>query len=124
VKAGLALRGEAHAVIDISDGLAGDLQHILDASKVGADVRADRLPASAEFRERAEPEQRLGLQVAGGDDYELCVCLPEASVKRVARRLDVPLTVVGKVTRKRGLRFVDAAGAAITQDLQGYRHFE
>ncbi len=124
VSAGLALRGKARAVIDLSDGLAGDLQHILDASKVGAEIRADQLPSSPEFRERAAPEHRLGLQVAGGDDYELCACLPAASVERVAARLDVPLTVIGKITRKRGLRFVDGKGVTIAQDFQAYRHFE
>jgi len=124
VKAGLALRGVARAVIDISDGLAGDLQHILDASKVGAEIRADLLPSSVEFRERAPAEQKLALQVAGGDDYELCACLPEDSVKRVAKKLDVPLTIVGRITRKRELKFVDAQGAEIKQDLHGYRHFE
>ena len=122
-KAGLALRGNARAVIDLSDGLSGDLQHVLDASGVGADIRADQLPQSAEFAQFADAQERLQLQAAGGDDYELCACIPRAKLKSVAACLDVPLTVIGRVTKKRGLRFCAPDGAIIPVDLQAYRHF-
>ncbi|HZP13530.1 MAG TPA: thiamine-phosphate kinase [Nevskiaceae bacterium] len=122
--AGLALRGKAHAVIDLSDGLAGDLQHILDASKVGAEVRVDQLPLSEDFRALAPVEQRLALQAGGGDDYELCACIAPGDFDAIQKSLDVPLTVVGKITKKKGLRFVDAAGKAVKQDFDAYRHFQ
>lgn len=121
--AGLALRGVAHAVIDLSDGLAGDLAHILDASKVGAEIRADHLPMSDEFRALAPVEQRLALQVAGGDDYELCVCIAPSDLESIVGKIGVPLTVIGKITKKKGLRFVDATGKTIRQDFDAYRHF-
>lgn len=124
VAAALALRPFAHAMIDLSDGLAGDLQHVLDASRVGATIRADLLPASPDFAALAGADERLPLQAGGGDDYELCVCIPPAQLKKALRKLAVPLTVIGEVTRQKGLRFVGVDGRALSPDLQGYRHFE
>jgi thiamine-monophosphate kinase len=121
--AGLALRGLAHAAVDLSDGLVGDLQHILDASGVGAVVNTDALPASPSLARLASPATRLGCQLAGGDDYELCVCLPETALAQTRAALDVPLTRIGFVTAERGLRLVDAEGHTITPSFTAYRHF-
>lgn len=123
IEAGLALRGLATACIDLSDGLAGDLSHILAASGVGAVIEAQCLPMSAEFKRLTELQQRLTLQVHGGDDYELCVCLPSDKIEAARKRLDVPLTVIGYITAEPGLRFIDAAGT-IPVAPHGYRHFE
>lgn len=123
VAAGLALRGVAHAVIDLSDGLAGDLAHVLAASGVGATIEAGTLPMSPAFAQHAATD-RLALQASGGDDYELCICLPPDQVHAARARLDVPLTVIGQVTARPGLRFVDAAGATIDAPSHGFRHFE
>ncbi|MGQ0529377.1 MAG: thiamine-phosphate kinase, partial [Panacagrimonas sp.] len=76
VRAGLAMRGLASAAIDLSDGLAGDLLHLLGASGVGAVIHTADLPTSAAFQRSCRPSERLALQHAGGDDYELCGCLP------------------------------------------------
>ena len=125
--AGLALRELAHAAIDLSDGLAGDLGHVLAASGVAAEIHTARLPASPAFRQRVSPAQGLPLQLQGGDDYELCVCLaPERLDEAVARLAmhDVPLTVVGRVMSGTGLRFIDANGATIALEPQGYQHFQ
>ncbi|MCC2658624.1 MAG: thiL [Panacagrimonas sp.] len=124
--AGLALRDRAHAAIDLSDGLAGDLGHILRASDVGARIEADRLPASKEFLRHLSAEMsRVALQAQGGDDYELCVCLPPDALERARADLDgLPLTVIGEITVERGLRFVDGAGATIAVPPHGYRHFD
>ncbi|MGQ0503488.1 MAG: thiamine-phosphate kinase [Panacagrimonas sp.] len=125
VAAGLALRGLAHAAIDLSDGLAGDLSHILAASGVGAVIEAERLPTSPEFLARGlAPAARLHSQLSGGDDYELCVCLPHGRLASAHAALDVPLTVIGRIVAAPGLRVVDGAGATIPVPPHGYRHFE
>jgi thiamine-monophosphate kinase len=126
LEAGVALRGLAHAAIDLSDGLAGDLAHVLAASGVGARIEADRLPASADFlRHLTADMSRIALQAQGGDDYELCVCLPAEAVEPARAALSgVDLSVVGEITAERGLRFVDGAGATIAVPSHGYRHFD
>lgn len=125
VAAGLALRGVAHAAIDLSDGLAGDLGHILAASGVGAEICVDALPVSEALR-RCVPlaASRWQLQLTGGDDYELCVCVPSQRFEAARAALDVPLTAIGRVTAAPGLRFVDDAGITVFLDRTAYRHFE
>jgi thiamine-monophosphate kinase len=123
VQAGLALRGLASAAIDLSDGLAGDLGHILTASGVGADLNPAQLPMSAAFARVHAPAQRLQLQAAGGDDYELCCCLPPAQLAAAQARLDLPLTVIGEISAQPGLRWHDTRAGAPAPVLHGYRHF-
>ena len=121
---GRCLRGVARAAIDLSDGLAGDLRHVLEASWVGAEISAGRLPQSAAFARLAPPELRLRLQAAGGDDYELCLCIPPERLTEARRRLDlVPLTEIGQITSEAGLRWLDAQGHPMAVDLHGYSHF-
>lgn len=121
VAAGQWLRGHAHAAIDLSDGLAGDLMHILEASGVGADIEVERLPTSTLFASLAPAAERLRLQVSGGDDYELCVCMaPEAACREVA---GIPLQVIGKVSSEPGLRWRDGRGELLGESFDGYRHF-
>jgi thiamine-monophosphate kinase len=124
VAAGLALLGLAHAAIDLSDGLAGDLQHILDASRVGADVDIERLPASPALGRFAAGVARWRLQVCGGDDYELCLCLPPAAFEAACRALaPLPLTRIGEITALPGLRWRDGAGHEQPLPDSAYRHF-
>ena len=121
--AGHKLRGLAHAALDLSDGLAGDLQHILEASWVGAEVWVDKLPMSEAFQRLAPQASRLALQAAGGDDYELCVCIPPERLEQARRKLDVPLSEIGRITREPGLRWLDTAGRPLAVELRGYNHF-
>ena len=123
VAVGAALRDITHAAIDLSDGLAGDLSHILDASGVGAEIRTNKLPMSPAFKNLSEPEDRLELQVSGGDDYELCVCLPPENVGKLRKRLDVPLTEIGRIVKAKTLTVLDAKGKKLAIEPFGYRHF-
>lgn len=127
--AGLALRGLAHAALDLSDGLAGDLRHLCAASGLGAELDAEALPQSAAFAQASRElsrEQRFQLQAQGGDDYELCCCLPPARLAEAQARLaalQLPLTVVGHMQAEEGLRLRYAEAQSIPITATGYRHF-
>lgn len=127
LEAGLALRGLAHAALDLSDGLAGDLGHICAASGVGAELEPALLPGSPSFEACSaalSEVQRFALQAQGGDDYELCVCLPpERLAEAQARLAPLPLTVVGRITAEPGLRLRYADGRTAPLTGSGYTHF-
>ena len=72
IREGLAIRHYANACIDLSDGIASDLQHILDKSDVGATLDWGELPLSSEVREYIKETERWQLPLSAGDDYELC----------------------------------------------------
>jgi thiamine-monophosphate kinase len=121
----LAARPLAHAALDISDGLIGDLQHILDASKVGATLDVDALPAGPALAQQALALRRR-FTLAGGDDYELCFTAPaseRAAVIAAAGSAGTLVTRVGTIDAEPGLRLVDAAGKALQMDVQGWDHF-
>ena len=123
VALGLALRSIASSAIDISDGLFGDLGHILDASKVGAEIEINLLPASKVLRD-VECSQRYML--SGGDDYELCFTAPvkcRAKLLSVSNQLDLPLACVGKIVAGRGCTIHDADGNLIEMETNSYDHF-
>jgi thiamine-monophosphate kinase len=121
----LAEEGLAHAALDISDGLAGDLGHILAASKVGAVLDVDALPAGPALA-RQSVELRRRFTAAGGDDYELCFTAPAANrgaIVAAGARSGTPVTRVGRIEASPGLRFIDADGAPLPLDLRGWDHF-
>jgi len=125
VQAGMALRGIASACIDISDGLLGDLGHILDSSGVGARIHLSRLPVSPGYRSVLK---QVGWQpaLAGGDDYELCFTVPqtnEASLRHHATDLGVRIKRIGEIEAEPGLRIMDEAGGLYVPDFHGYDHF-
>lgn len=126
VALGLLLRGVASSAIDISDGLLGDLGHILDASHVGAHVNFDELPVSASLRRFVD--QPLGKQCAlsGGDDYELCFTVPahrRGDLLNISERLALQLTCIGNIVAGQGCMVRDVAGNPITLESAGYDHF-
>ena len=121
----LAGAGLAHAALDISDGLAGDLGHILAASRVGATLDADALPAGPALATQARALRRR-FTAAGGDDYELCfTAAPQhrAAIVEAAARCGTAVTRVGVIEAAPGLRFVDADGAPLALSLTGFDHF-
>ena len=120
---GQALRGVAGAAIDISDGLVADLGHILEASGVGAELRADQLPLSAAARHLPGARDAA---LAGGDDYELLFTASparRAEIAALARRLGLPLTCIGQIRAGSDLSILDAAGQEIKVAKRGWQHF-
>ncbi len=127
VALGLALARAplAHAAIDISDGLVGDLGHILTASRVGATLDVDALPAGPALALQAQ-DLRRRFTAAGGDDYELCFTAPpsaRAAIIDAARAATTPVTRVGHIDAQPGLRLIDGTGAPLELALSGFDHF-
>ncbi len=122
---GLALRGLATSAIDVSDGLVGDLGHILERSGVGAVVEIDTLPRSAVLAAQPIEVQRECL-LTGGDDYELLfTAMPERrdAVAAAAGNAAVAITRIGQIEGGRGLRVVDRHGNAVTSRGRPFDHF-
>jgi thiamine-monophosphate kinase len=127
VALGQALRGIATAAIDLSDGLSGDLGHILRASGVGARIDAD---AAAGRLGIAAPALGTALRracaMAGGDDYELAFTAPASAREAVVaagQACATPLARIGGIEAEPGLRVVDAQGAPVTQRFDAFDHF-
>jgi thiamine-monophosphate kinase len=124
----LAESGIPSAMIDISDGLLADLDHILKLSGAGAKVETDRIPLSTDFKDTAgkfaaDPVQ---LAMTGGEDYELLLTLPPQrydDAHRLAKETGVPLTVIGKVTAGTGLSVRDRNGKSHDSATHGFIHF-
>ncbi len=122
LSAGLALRGLATAAIDISDGLMADLGHILEKSRVGAELELERLPCSGTVRDYLSRTADWSQPLAAGDDYELCFTLPPAQAGRL---VDFPCVVtrVGRIEQTPGLRIHGPDGTDYHPAAAGYEHF-
>ena len=129
VALGIALRGIASSALDVSDGLTGDLRHILDASRVGATIDLAAIPCSDTLRSLLRGNARgiaLEALIAGGDDYELCFTASPAVRGRVAdlaRTLSIPLTPIGVVTAEPGLAIRDERGEVLSSPPHAFDHF-
>ena len=120
---GLALREVANSAIDISDGLLGDLRHILKASKLNAQVLIDDVPVSKDLAESSLELKRL-CSLKGGDDYELCFTAPEFNreiIEGISKTLGLQLTRIGKVTQSIGIpgniELIDQDNHVLDQEL-------
>ncbi len=125
VALGQALRGVASSAIDVSDGLLGDLSHILRRSGVAATVDVDAVPRSAVLGRQPQTLQRE-CTLAGGDDYELVFTAPPRHANAVgaaARSAGVPATRIGVIETGAGLRLVDAQGRSIVNTFGSFDHF-
>jgi thiamine-monophosphate kinase len=118
---GQALRGLAHAAIDISDGLVADLGHIVQTSGLGAEIRVDLLPLTD-----ADLPGAQDAALSGGDDYELLFTAAKSqrdTIEQLIRKLDVPLTRIGEMQAAPGVRVLDASGADMRPERTGWQHF-
>jgi thiamine-monophosphate kinase len=129
VALGIRLRGLASAAIDVSDGLVGDLGHVLEASKVGAVLELAAIPRSKALdRQLASSAHDIALQclLAGGDDYELCFTAAPSHDPRVvalAVELGLGLRRVGTIAPEPGLIVQDSSGRPLAPLPQAYDHF-
>jgi len=127
VALGIALRGIATSAIDVSDGLLGDLGHILKRSNAGATLQVDALPRSAVLASQPLALQR-NCTLAGGDDYELVFTAPPSQATAVlaaAQAAGVAVTRIGRIEpASHGLRLVDGDGAAVDQRFAAFDHFK
>lgn len=125
VALGLALRGIASAAIDVSDGLLGDLSHLLRRSGVGATVDADRVPRSAALAAQPTDVQRL-CTLSGGDDYELVFTAPPSkheAVLRAARTAGVGAACIGRIDAGSALQLTDGHGRRLEVAWASFDHF-
>lgn len=127
VRMGPRLAGLASAAIDISDGLLADLQHICEASAVGAEIGADNLPLSRSAQRLLDDDESLlSLIATGGDDYELLFTAPETvggDIERLSRELAVPVTRIGRIRDLQEVTVLGADGAPLVFEHTGWRHF-
>jgi thiamine-monophosphate kinase len=117
---GHALRGIAHACMDVSDGLVGDLGHIARASQVGAVIETARVPLAVELRGLPGA---LDLALTGGDDYELLFTLPEPSLAMISPEVGVAVTPIGRVEPGAGVRVIDPDGTERRLRSASWTHF-
>ena len=126
VALGMALTGLATAAIDLSDGLAADLGHLLQASGVAADVHLGDLPLAPEVAEEVAATGDWSLPLSFGDDYELCFTLSPrrlSNLKTLAKKLDCPLRAIGRITHGAGLRCHKPEGTRWEVRQPGFDHF-
>ncbi len=125
IKTGIALRDVATSCIDISDGLLADLGHILNASKVGAEVKLPAIPFSDSLK-NIDKELAMELALTGGDDYELCFTLPNGVPESVIKDLEsiCPIYCIGDITNQASeLEFMDENDERCEIKAKAYSHF-
>jgi thiamine-monophosphate kinase len=126
VELGIALRGIATSAIDISDGLLGDLGHILERSRMGATLEFAALPTLPVAQAYLHEAVARDCVLAGGDDYELCFTAPadrRDAVAAAAHAAGVAVTRIGRITAEAGLTVIGTDGQPLPFDHTGYDHF-
>jgi len=122
---GQTLAGVAHAALDVSDGLAGDLGHILRASRLGAEIDWAALPIAPALATLPLPMQQECV-LHGGDDYELLLTAAPADRERLqtlAEATATPLHRIGRLLSAPGLHLIDAQGQRQPLAMRGHDHF-
>jgi thiamine-monophosphate kinase len=130
---GMTLRGLASAAMDLSDGLVGDLGHLLKASQVGATLNTEAVLERLCARTHSDwagagvsHTQALHCVLSGGDDYELLFTAPptaRSTILAAAQRCATPVSCIGQIESQPGLRLLDAAGAPMPNHFASFEHF-
>lgn len=129
IELGLALRGVANAAIDVSDGLLGDLGHILQRSQVGAVIETAWVQDSAAISDAMQSvvfNKRLDFALAGGDDYELLFTAPPDQADEVleaGEQCGVSITCIGRITPVAGVQVLDLQGLPMSRRFASFDHF-
>lgn len=118
---GKSLVGYASSMLDISDGLAQDLGHILKASNLGAQLQLEKIPVH-DLLKALPLKQRMQYVLAGGDDYQLCVTISEEKLKLFQQNNTQPLYIIGQITEEKGCHYSYDNQIFHPQYL-GYQHF-
>ena len=126
----IARLGIATSMIDISDGLASDLEHILEQSSKGAVIHLSKLPLSHAYRKMMAGDKNRFYYpaVCGGEDYELLFTVPPEKKKKAERlpeKTGVPVSCIGEITADTcKLVMLDKNSAVFRPEKKGYRHFQ
>ncbi len=126
VALGQALRTIASSAMDISDGLCGDLPHILQRSKVGAIVDVSKIPMSQALKDSCDWQSAVQCALSGGEDYELLFTVPEnkrGALDVLLSPYGVPVTCIGRITGLAGKLELKQGDAPFAYQHQGYQHF-
>lgn len=126
VRVGMALREVCTAAIDVSDGLAADLEKLLTASHAGGEIQTPCLPLSEVMRRKCRAEQAVTLALAGGEDYELCFTTPRVTrgeIEKILAPLECTAHWLGTVTVQSGLKIFGADGQPFPLSTRGFQHF-
>jgi thiamine-monophosphate kinase len=121
---GRAIAPLATAAMDVSDGLVADLGHICAASGCGAEIELAAVPASPAAQQAGE--RHALRRITGGDDYELLFTAPlgaEAGLRAAARRTGVPITRIGRIVARPGVRVLGPEGSEVRVEHRGWQHF-
>lgn len=126
IAAALALREYAHAAIDLSDGLLGDLPHICTASQLGADIFLEKLPIDPVVKKSCDPMDALRLALTGGEDYELCFTAAgnqRAFILQLCQRQNLPVSLIGQMRSDSGICYYLDQQKMDFSDWHGFEHF-
>lgn len=127
----LADRFEIHALMDVSDGLAGDLQRLIEASGLGIELLSEAIPVSKEAKQAARQSgaSSLSRALSDGEDFELLFTVPASVAVKLLdawkeRFPGLRLSCIGKVVPEKGIRILSRSGRLTKMDCRGYDHFQ
>ena len=126
ISAGIALRKIASAAIDLSDGLAGDIQHLVKSSEVGATIELQSLPLSEALLSECSFDQAIEYALTSGDDYELCFTVPESKIqllKQALKNTNCHYSRIGRITGGSKVSYLHN-GERVELQQSGFQHFK